>query len=359
MSNLLRIPAPLDPHTHLRDLGWSHKATFASETAAAVAGGYWAVFDMPNTPPNTVNRAALDTKLGAISQQAVCDWGVYAGASQADNTADYAAMVADTCGLKIFNNSTTGDLLLDNQADRDKHYAAWPASRVISIHAEDETVRDVLALVRKHRKRTHFLHISTADEIRYLTDAKNEGLPVTIGVCPHHLFLTEADVSTLGAFAIMKPPLKTAADRDALWQAISDGIVDIVESDHAPHTLAEKQSDTPPYGVPGLETTLPLLFSAAKAGRLSLERVVELIATNPRRIWGLSAPDETYTLIDLDAAYTLERSKLHSACGWSPFEGMMLHGKVRETWIRGKQVYDGERVLAERGFGRNLFGGAS
>ncbi len=350
----VRIPAMVDPHTHLRDLDWAHKATFASETAAAVAGGYWAVFDMPNTPPTTTSRAALDLKLARMGETAVCDWGVYFGASQADNTAEYAH-VAGTCGLKIFNNSTTGDLLIADQSQREQHYAAWDAARIIAVHAEDETVLDVLALVRQFRKRTHFLHISTAQEIAWLRAAKEEGLPITIGVCPHHLWLTQDDLPALGAFGIMKPGLKTARDRDALWDALQTGVVDVVESDHAPHTLAEKASERPPYGVPGLETTLPLLLTAVHEGRLALERVIDLVAHNPRRIWWLDAPPDTYARVDLDAEYVIDRARLHSACGWSPFEGLRVRGRVIETWIRGVQVYDGERVLAQPGFGRNLF----
>jgi carbamoyl-phosphate synthase/aspartate carbamoyltransferase/dihydroorotase len=350
----VRIPAMVDPHTHLRDLDWSHKATFASETAAAVAGGYWAVFDMPNTPPTTITRAALDRKLARMGDTAICDWGIYFGASQADNTAEYTN-VAGTCGLKIFNNSTTGDLLIADQVQRAAHYAAWDARRIIAVHAEDETVLDILTLVRQFRRRTHFLHISTAQETAWLRAAKEEGLPITIGVCPHHLWLTQDDLPTLGAFGIMKPGLKTARDRDALWEALGDGVVDVVESDHAPHTLAEKASERPPYGVPGLETTLPLLLTAVHDGRLTLERVIDLVANNPRRIWSLDAPPDTYALVDLDAVYTIDRARLHSACGWSPFEGLRVRGRVRETWIRSAQVYDGERVLAQPGFGRNLF----
>jgi dihydroorotase len=350
----VRIPAMIDPHTHLRDLDWAHKATFTSETTAAVAGGYWAVFDMPNTPPTTTDRAALDLKLARMSERAVCDWGVYFGASQADNTAEYAR-VAGTCGLKIFNNSTTGDLLVADQAQRAGHYAAWDGGRIIAVHAEDETVLDILALVRQFRKRTHFVHISTAQEIAWLEAAKEEGLPITIGVCPHHLWLTQDDLPALGAFGIMKPGLKTARDRDALWDALVRGVVDVVESDHAPHTLAEKASERPPYGVPGLETTLPLLLTAVHDGRLTLERVVDLVANNPRRIWGLAAPPDTYALVDLGDEYVIDRARLHSACGWSPFEGLRVRGRVRETWIRGVQVYDGERVLVQPGFGRNLF----
>ncbi len=356
MSRLIRIHGMVDPHCHLRDMDWSHKATFTSETCSAVAGGYWAVFDMPNTPPETISRTALDTKIEALNHHAVCDWGVYAGASQADNTDEYEAMMNDTCGLKIFNNSTTGNLLIEDQAMRERHYEEWVESRLIVVHAEEETVLDILELVRKYRKRTHFLHISTANEIEYLRDAREEGLPITLGVCPHHLYLTEADIATMGGYAMMKPSLKTQADVDVLWQAIADGLVDIIESDHAPHTREEKETDSPAYGVPGLETNLPLMLTAVHDGRVTLERVIEMVADNPRKIWGLKCPDVTYALVDVDAEHTLSSDKLLTQCGWTPFDGMRVRGKVMETWIRGTKVYDGERVLVEAGFGRNLFG---
>lgn len=357
MSEPVRIPGMLDPHTHLRDLDWSHKATFASESRAAVAGGYTAIFDMPNTPPSTTTEAALRTKLDAMQGQMHCDYGVYFGASQADNRVEYAAAGDSVCGLKIFCNATTGNLLLDKQSDRDAHFAAWAVTdRLIAVHAEEETVPQILDLVRKYQQRVHFLHISTAREIAYLRQAKEENLPVTIGVCPHHLYLTQADGATLGPYGIMKPGLKTAADRDALWQAIADGVVDVVESDHAPHTVAEKETDSPPYGVPGLETTLPLLLTAVHDNRLTLERVIDLVAHNPRRIWGVACPDDTYTLVDPGASYTIDREHLHGQCGWSPFEGMTVHGRVLETWIRGVKVYDGEQVLVQPGFGQNLYG---
>jgi dihydroorotase len=357
MARTLTIPAMLDPHVHLRDLDWSHKATFASETAAALAGGYWAVFDMPNTPPATINRDALDRKLAEIRAAAVCDWGVYFGASQADNRAEYDGAADRVCGLKIFNNATTGDLLIADQETRDQHFAAWPGERIIAVHAEEDTVADVLALVRKYRKRTHFLHISTAQEIALLTAAKEEGLPVTVGVCPHHLWLTVHDLRTLGSLGRMKPELKTSADRDALWKAIDASVVDVVESDHAPHTLAEKASENPPSGVPGLETTLPLLCTALRQGRLSEQRLIELVATNPRRIFGLAAPPDTYTIVDLEACYLIENARLLTQCSWSPFEGMRVFGKVIATHIRGRQVYDGEQITVAPGFGQNLFDG--
>lgn len=358
MSKLIKVHGMVDPHCHLRDLDWAHKATFYSETAAAVAGGYWAVFDMPNTPPETISRSALDTKINALNSHAVCDWGIYTGASQADNTVEYASMLNDSCGLKIFNNSTTGNLLINNQEMRDKHYSNWSNQRLIAVHAEEETVLDILELVRKHRKHTHFLHISSKKEIDYLRVAKAEGLPITIGVCPHHLYLTEGDVKTMGGYAMMKPPLKTQADVDALWKAIADGLVDVIESDHAPHSKADKEAENPAYGVTGLETTLPLMLTAVDKGRVSLERVIEMVADNPRKIWGLDCPDETYALVDLEAEYTIDRKNLFTLPKVTPFEGMTVKGKVRETWIRGVKVFDSENILVDAGFGNNLFGRA-
>lgn len=354
MSQIIKLAGMVDPHVHLRDLDWAHKATFASETRAAIAGGYWAVLDMPNTAPSTVTRATLDVKLAKIKATALCDWGLYFGASQAGNIQEFAH-VPDVCGLKIYNNATTGDLLIESQSQREEIYQHWP-SKVIAVHAEETTVLDILALVRTYRKHTHFCHISTANEIRYLTAAKEEGLPVSIGVTPHHLYLSVDDLSTLGAYGRMKPELKTVADRDALWQAIENGVVDVIESDHAPHTVVEKDSDTPPFGVPGLETNLPLMVLAVKENRISIERLVDLFTTGSHRIFNLHPDANTYTLIDFDAEYRINRETMYSACAWSPFEGMTAYGRVLEVWIRGTQVFDGENFLVEPGFGENLFG---
>lgn len=355
----IRVQGMLDPHTHLRDLDWAHKATFSSETRAALFGGYTAVFDMPNTPPTTTSAANLRTKLDKLAATAYCDYGVYFGASQAGNEGEYAA-INGVCGLKIFCNATTGDLLIDDQEQRGAHVAAWPVGRVIAVHAEGPTVLEILALVREHRKPTHFLHISTAEEIGYLRAAKEEGLPVTIGVCPHHLYLTQDDLGALGPLGMMKPELKTTADRDALWDALAAGVVDVVESDHAPHTRDEKfnAEGRPVYGVPGLETTLPLMLLAIKEGRLTMEQVSALLAENPRRIFGVPADGGSYTVIDPDHSYVIDNSRLQTACGWSPFEGMRVYGRVQTVVIGDRVAYDGEHVMLQPGDGRNLFAGA-
>jgi dihydroorotase len=354
---MLKIYGMLDPHTHLRDLDWSHKATFASETKAALAGGYTAVFDMPNTPPPTTTVDALRTKLSKIDAHAHCDYGVYFGASQDDNTAHYDGL-GGVCGLKIFCNATTGDLLIDDPQDQHAHIQAWNTGRVIAVHAEGRTVEQILNMVRQQRKPVHFLHISTADEIHMLQAAKAEGLPVTIGVCPHHLFLTEDDLRTLGPLGLMKPELKTRPDRDALWAAVKQGGVDVIESDHAPHTLAEKHNaeGQPVYGVPGIETTLPLMLLAVKNNRVALDQIPLLLAENPRRIFGVPRDEGTYTVIDDKAGCEIANRSLLTAAGWSPFDGMQANGKVREVWIRGKQVYDNGRFMVEPGYGVNVFG---
>ena len=355
MGKQVRIPGVIDPHVHLRGMDWSHKGTFTTETAAAVAGGFWAVLDMPNTPPSTLDVAALRRKQSEMTEQSICDYGIYFCASAGGNWGLFPDILDDVCGVKMFNNSTTGDLLVEDPAVREQHYQHWPPHKPFVNHAENETCAEVIELVRKYRKPTHILHVCTAYEVEILTQAKADGLPITFGVCPHHLWLTEDDVSRIGSLGWMKPNLQTKADQDALWDALSKELVDIIESDHAPHTLEEKSGEPPPYGVTGLETTLPLLFTAVHEGRLSLEQVIDLVAVNPRKIFGLDCPDDTFTVIDLDTTYVIERENLHTKAGWSPFEGMRVQGKVVETWIRGTKVYDGEQVLVEPGFGHNLY----
>ena len=223
----LRIPAPFDPHVHLRDLDWAHKGSFASETAAALAGGYCALLDMPNTPPATINPDALAHKQARFRDTARCDWGLWFGAAQPGNQTCFSTVQHEVCGLKIYNNETTGNLLIEDQALRDSLFAAWPTGKPIAVHAEEQTVADILELVRRHSRHVHFCHISSAAELRLLAAAKEEGLPVSIGVCPHHLFLTRDDLAALGPLGLMKPELKAAADRDALRQAIASGLVDV------------------------------------------------------------------------------------------------------------------------------------
>jgi dihydroorotase len=350
---LLRIPGAIDPHVHLRDLDWSHKATVERETAAALAGGYWAVLDMPNTPPTTTTGARLADKSRFVAERARCDVGLYLGADQHADGSEYRAAAAAAAGLKMYCDQTTGDLLLADDELRRRHLAAWQAAttKPVAVHAEGATVAAVLALVRELRVRVHFCHISSAPEMTMLREAKRDDLPISVGVTPHHLYLTAADAARLGPYGLVKPALKTEADVAALWDGVRDGTVDVVESDHAPHTRAEKESSAPPYGLPGLETTLPLLMLAVREGRLSEERLIELVATGPQRIFALRPPADTFTLIDADASWIVEDAALLTSPGWSPFAGLRVWGRVREVRIRGAVAFDGEQVCAQPGSG--------
>ena len=352
----LRIPGAVDPHVHLRDLDWAHKATVERETAAAIAGGYWAVLDMPNTPPNTVTAERLRAKYEHVAARARCDFGLYMGADQDGDGSEYAAGAPQAFGLKMYCDHTTGSLLLPDDEARRRHLRAGGAvtDKPVAVHAEGDTLAAVLRSVRETGVRVHFCHVSLASEIELLREGKAAGLPISVGVTPHPLYLEAADRERLGGFAMVKPPLKTTADREALWAAVLDGTVDTIESDHAPHTRAEKESQDPPFGLPGLETTVPLMVTAMRERGLTEARLVELLATNAQRIFGLTPPPETYTLVEPGASYVISDERLLCSPGWSPYSGMRVWGPVREVRIRGRVVYDGEQVRAQPGEGRRL-----
>jgi carbamoyl-phosphate synthase/aspartate carbamoyltransferase/dihydroorotase len=352
----LWIPGAVDPHVHLRDLEWSHKATVERETAAALAGGYWAVLDMPNTPPPATTRARLDERSAAFAARAHCDFGLYLGADQRRLVFEYPAAAPAAVGLKMYCDETTGDLLIRDEAARRAHLLAWAAAttKPVAVHAEGETLAEVLALAIELRTRVHFCHVSLADEIGRLREAKRAGAPISVGVTPHHLYLTEDDAARLGPYGLVRPPLRSPADVDALWVGVADGTVDVIESDHAPHTRAEKESAAPPYGLPGLETTIPLAMLAVHEGRISEERLVELLATNAHRIFGLRPPAGTYTVVDAVASWVISDDALLTSPGWSPFAGMRVRGRVREVRIRDVVAYDGEEVTCAPGSGRDV-----
>lgn len=347
----LRIPGPLDPHVHLRGLDWKHKGTMHSETSAALAGGYSAVLDMPNAVPTTTSAAGLARKREELAHQAVCDWGIYYGAHPDGNAETFPAAMPHVIGLKIYCDPTTGDLFLTGEA-RERHFAAWREHGLVAVHAEEEEVAAMLELVDAYGVHTHFCHISTGTELSLLRKAKERDLPISVGVCPHHLYLTVEDRTRLGPRAWMKPPLKTHGDREALWSALLDGLVDVVESDHAPHAWDEKQAASPAYGVPGLETTLPLLGSEVVRGRITPERLIELTSSAPRRIFGIPCPDDTWTELELGVEGVIEGARMKALCGWTPFEGFALQARVSEVRLRGQTAYDGENVRVPPGYGQ-------
>lgn len=354
---LVRLPGLIDPHVHLREPGGEHKEDLASGTAAALAGGVTLVLDMPNTQPPIVDGRGLALKRRLARQKARCDVGFYLGAT-ADNAAAAAALAGRAIGLKIYLDQTYGPLRIQGPEDAPgaglaallDHFSTWPPGRPIAVHAEGLSAALAIGLARIFGRRLHLCHVSLAAELALVRAAKAAGMDLSCEVTPHHLFLDAEDEQRLGAFGHMKPPLASPADVAALWTNLD--AVDCIATDHAPHTRAEKEGGEPPPGVPGLETVLPLMLNAVACGRLSLERLVELLHHGPRRIWGLPLQAETWVEVDPDTHHTLGEVDLQTRCGWTPFDGTKVRGRVRRVVLRGRTVYQDGQVLAESGYGQ-------
>ena len=350
----LILPGLIDVHTHLRVPGGEHKETFATGTAAALAGGITMVLAMPNTSPPLTTPEALATARRAAAADARCDVGLFAGAAPAD-VAHLPALAAGAAALKIYLNDTFGRLRVDDLPTLVACFSRWPREKLIALHAERQSVAVAIGLAATYDRPIHIVHVSRREEIELIADAKGRGLPVTCEVSPHHLFLTEADAARLGALGDMRPLLGTADDVAALWAHLLSGTVDCIATDHAPHTLDEKRGPNPPPGVPGLETSLPLLLSAVADGRLSAARLTALMHDNPRRIFGLPAQQDTRVEVDM-TPWTLPATGWRTKCDWTPFAGLTAGGRVRRVVLRGQVVYEDGAVLAAPGSGRVIDG---
>lgn len=342
-KTLVQLPGLADVHVHLRVPGGEHKEDFFTGTAAAVAGGFTTVLAMPNTNPPLVTREALHAVQQQVQAAALCDVHFYAGVSPAALD-ELPALAQEAVGLKIYADQTYGPLRVDHLATLLSCFQKWPRTQPIAMHAEGRTIAVGIGLAAAFGRHVHFCHVSRADEIALIAQAKANGLPVTCEVTPHHLFLTDADAARLGPLGDMRPRLATQADVDALWAHLGT-TVDCIATDHAPHTRAEKLGPNAPPGVPGLETALPLMLTAVTEGRLTQERLVALMAHNPRRIFGLPEQPETWIEVDLDAAYTLSDEGLHTKCGWSPFSGMAVRGKVERVTLHGALIFENGALI--------------
>jgi carbamoyl-phosphate synthase/aspartate carbamoyltransferase/dihydroorotase len=351
MSNLV-LPGLIDVHTHLRVPGGEHKEDFATGTAAALAGGITMVLAMPNTAPPLTTLAVLDETRQKAQRTIHCDVGLFGGASPGQ-IERLPELSAGTVALKIYLNETFGPLRVEDLPTLLRSFQSWPRSKIIALHTEGPSVAIGVGLAAAYGRPVHFCHISRRDEIELIAAAKRQGLPVTCEVTPHHLFLTEADGQRLGPRGDMRPKLAGPADVTVLWSHI-ETTIDCIATDHAPHTLAEKAADPPPPGVPGLETALPLLLTAVKERRLSLARLIELMSTNPRRIFKLPEQPETQVEVEAEAGYILSNEGLQTKCGWSPFAGMSVVGRVRRVTLRGREVFVDGQVTALPGSGRLL-----
>lgn len=385
-AGLLLLPGFVDTHVHFRCPGHPAKEDWHSGSRAAAAGGVTSVCDMPNTSPPTVSRKDWLQKDALAAQQSIVDYGIWAGAA-AGNAEEISELIAErlACGVKVFMGATTGPLLVDNKT-LEEHFRITPG--VMGVHAEDETllnqfrelgrgqtspshtllrppeaaveaVRRLIDLCETWPRDVHICHLSTAAELELLR-ARRRRLPITVEVCTHHLWLSEQN--TLGNWMKCNPPIRAEEDRLAMWEAL-EGEVDSLASDHAPHTREEKERGywEAPSGIPGVETTLPLMLRGVWEGKLSLERLVALGAQRPAELFGLTGKgrvdvgmDADLVLVEPGKMRVLQATDLHTRVGWSPFTGWNMAAAPREVVVRGRTIAREGTIVAEAGSGRRI-----
>jgi dihydroorotase len=375
------LPGIIDTQVHFREPGLEHKEDLATGTAAAALGGVTAVFEMPNTKPSTLTAADLADKQRRARGRAWCDIAFFVGAA-AENAEELAELerLPGCAGVKMFMGSSTGNLLVAD--DETIRRVLKNGRRRMAVHSEDEArLRERFALVkdgadpamhpvwrdvetavaaterlmrmaREAGRRVHVLHVTTAEEIPIL--AANTDI-ATVETTPQHLTLAAPDCyERLGTFAQMNPPIREMRHRAALWRAVEEGVVDCIGSDHAPHTREEKAKPYPqsPSGMPGVQTLLPLLLDHMNAGRLTLERLIDLTSAGPARIYGIAGKgriaagyDADLTLVDLKARRTIRNAWIASRCGWTPFDGMSVTGWPVATIVRGQVVMRDDQLV--------------
>ena len=349
---MLKLPGLIDPHVHLREPGATHKEDYDSGTAAALAGGFTCVLDMPNNTPPTTDAATLAAKQQAARAHARCDYGIHFGAG-ADNVESAASFASQTVGLKMYLDQTFGPLRLDDLGTLMAHAEHWPADRPLLCHAEGRTVAAAILVAHLANRPVHICHVSRRDEMELIRAAKDKGIDVTCEATPHHLFLSDDDTPTLGSGrSEVRPRLATGLDRGALRSNLE--VIDCFATDHAPHTLAEKDSTKPPPGFPGLETALPLYLELMREGSITIEGLIDRAVNNPRRIFGLPEQPETWIEVDPDVEWIAHGAEMFTHAKWTPFEGWTLRGRVMRVVLRSVEAYRDGVVLAPPGFGQDV-----
>ncbi|MEO0809526.1 MAG: dihydroorotase [Pseudomonadota bacterium] len=379
------LPGVIDSQVHFREPGLDHKEDLETGSRAAVAGGVTAVFEMPNTAPLTTTEETLADKVARARHRMFCDFAFYVGGTRENvDKIPHLERLEAAAGIKVFMGSSTGNLLVDDAPSLERIIARL--GRRAAFHAEDEArliareglrrvgdptshpewrdpeaallaTKRLVALAERYRRRVHVLHISTAAEMDYLSNYREWA---TVEVTPNHLTLTAPGCyERLGTYAQMNPPVRDAAHQARLWQAIGDGTVDVLGSDHAPHTRAEKDHAYPAShaGMPGVQTLVPIMLDHVNAGRLSLARFVDLTSHGPQRIFGIAGKgriamgyDADLTIVDLKRRETITNDWIESKCGWTPMDGMAVTGWPVGTFVRGRRVmWEGELLAPAHG----------
>jgi len=393
------LPGAIDVHVHFRDPGYPHKEDFASGTAAAAFGGVTTVFDMPNTIPPTGTAAALAAKQKMAAEKAHVDFGLY-GLLGEDTIAHVPALIdGGVIGFKLYMGNTFGNIPSPSTgAMLEAFETVAPTGKRISLHAETNSImerretqlraagrtealahiasRPALVAVEAVSRaallaewtgaRIHVLHISSAEELRPLREAKARGVDVTGETCPHYLMLSTDDYARLGGVVRVNPPVREARNQEPLWAALADGTVDLIATDHAPHAIEEKTRNdiwTVDAGFPGVETQMPLMLTAVNAGRLGICDYVRLAAAAPAKIWGLypkkgaiqPGADADIAIVDLAREWTIDDAKLQSRAKITPWNGVRVKGLPIHTLVRGRFVMRNRRLVPEtRGWGRSV-----
>ena len=377
-TGLHLLPGVIDDQVHFREPGLTHKEDLAHASRACAKGGVTTFLEMPNTVPNATTMSLLEQKLALAAEKSIVNYGFYIGATP-DNI-DELKQAHRTPGIKIFIGSSTGDLLVDEQEALERIFAE--TTLPLTAHCEDETtVRDnrasvgettdvadhsrirdhraaVVATTRamdlafRHNHRFHVLHVSTAAECNFLSDHKRL---ITGEACPHHIFFNVDDYPRLGTLVQMNPSLKTADDNEAIWQALLDGRLQVIATDHAPHTLEEKQQPYPqsPSGLPAVENSLALMLDQVNRGRCTLQQVAHWMSDAPARVWDMVDKgrievgyDADLVLVDLNLRQTVSNLTQLTKCGWSPWDGVELTGWPVRTWVQGHTVFADGRITA-------------
>ncbi len=384
-SGLHILPGVIDSQVHFREPGLTHKEDLETGSRGAVAGGVTAVFEMPNTKPLTTSAETLAEKVRLARHRMFCDFAFYVGGTR-DNIDDIPALerLEASAGIKVFMGSSTGDLLVDDESSLDRIIARL--SRRAAFHAEDEarlisrmnlrvpgdpsshpvwrdeeaaliaTTR-LVRLAEKYKRRVHVLHISTAAEMAFLAEHKSWA---SVEVTPHHLTLDGDEAyRRLGTYIQMNPPVRGAAHRAAIWRGIAQGTVDVLGSDHAPHTREEKDHAYPGShsGMTGVQTLVPIMLDHVNAGRLSLQRFVDLTSHGPQRLFGIrnkgriaAGYDADLTIVDMKRTETITNRWVESRCGWTPYDGKSVTGWPVGTFVRGhRAMWQGELASKARG----------
>ncbi|WP_297432270.1 dihydroorotase family protein [uncultured Cetobacterium sp.] len=346
------LPGVIDVHTHMRDPGLSYKEDFETGSKACAKGGVTTFIDMPNTVPNTTTKEILDAKESNSKNKSYVDYGFHFGGSKLDNSEEIKKVRDRVASTKIFLNMSTGDMLVEEEKVLEN---LFKESKIISVHAEEEMVDKAIDLARKFRKPLYLCHLSKKSEVEKLRAAKKEGLKIYGEVAPHHLFL---DSSMANSLLIMKPELKSKEDNEALWLGLEDGTIDTIGTDHAPHTLEEKNSKTT-YGIPGVENSLEMMLKELNK-KIDMKTLQKVMSENPAKIFGILGKgkieigyDADLVVVDLSNKEIIKNEDVISKCGWTPYSGIVGGGKVLLTMVRGHLVYDGKNFIEKIGEGVN------